>query len=143
MPLKTNSEELPAINLTSMIDVLFLLIIFFMVGTRFSESERQIQLTLPKSASPTAMLSQPSSKIVTMYADGSIEMDGARLNIQQLTTTLVPLVQNYADLRVQLRADTGGSVGQASQVMEAISRAGVKNIGWTMTASRMPGSSIR
>lgn len=107
MPLKTNSEELPAINLTSMIDVLFLLIIFFMVGTRFSESERQIQLTLPKSASPTAMLSQPSSKIVTMYADGSIEMDGARLNIQQLTTTLVPLVQNYADLRVQLRADTG------------------------------------
>jgi biopolymer transport protein ExbD len=143
MPLKTSSEELPAINLTSMIDVLFLLIIFFMVGTRFSESERQIQLTLPKSSSPTAMAAQPSSKVVTMYADGSIELDGQRLSVSQLTSVLAPAVQNYPDIRVQLRADSGGSVGQASQVMEAISRAGVKNVGWTMTASRMPNSPIR
>lgn len=143
MPLKTSSEELPAINLTSMIDVLFLLIIFFMVGTRFSESERQIQLTLPKSSSPTSMAAQPAPKVVTMYSDGSIELDGQRLNTNQLTSALAPAVQNYPDLRVQLRADAGGSVMQASQVMEAISRAGVKNVGWTMTASRMPNAPIR
>ncbi|MFM7976716.1 MAG: ExbD/TolR family protein, partial [Pirellula sp.] len=51
MPLKTSQdEELPSINLTSMIDVLFLLIIFFMVGSRFSEiseAERDITLSVP------------------------------------------------------------------------------------------------
>ena len=36
---------MPTLNLTSMIDVLFLLIIFFMVGTKFVESERQIELS--------------------------------------------------------------------------------------------------
>ncbi len=47
MPLKTSSlEELPSLNLTSMIDVVFLLIIFFMVGTQFTSSERQINLQL-------------------------------------------------------------------------------------------------
>lgn len=143
MPLKTSSEELPAINLTSMIDVLFLLIIFFMVGTRFSESERQIQLTLPKSSSPTTMAAQPAAKIVTMYQDGSIEVDGQRMSASQLTSVLVAAVQNYPDVRVQLRADASGSVLQASQVMEAISRAGVKNVGWTMTASRMPNAPMR
>jgi len=143
MPLKTSSEELPAINLTSMIDVLFLLIIFFMVGTRFTESERQIELTLPKSSSPTSMMHEPSARIVTMFSDGSIELDGQRISASQLTQALVPAVRNYPDLRVQLRADSGGSVGNASTVMEAISRAGVKNVGWTMTASRMPNAPIR
>jgi biopolymer transport protein ExbD len=143
MPLKTSSEELPAINLTSMIDVLFLLIIFFMVGTRFSESERQIQLTLPKSSSPTSMAALPAPKVVTMYSDGNIELDGLRLTSDQLTSALIPAVRDYPDVRVQLRADAGGSVMQASQVMEAISRAGVKNVGWTMTASRMPNAPIR
>ncbi len=143
MPLKTSSEEMPVINLTSMIDVLFLLIIFFMVGTRFSESETQIQLTLPKSSSPSAMIHEPAPRVVTMFSDGTLELDGQRITASQLTSALVPAVQNYPDVRVQLRADSAGSVGQASMVMEAISRAGVKNVGWTMTASRMPGSTIR
>ena len=45
MPIKTTPlDDIPALNLTSMIDVLFLLIIFFMVGTKFIESDRQIEL---------------------------------------------------------------------------------------------------
>ncbi|MFO0013081.1 MAG: ExbD/TolR family protein [Planctomycetota bacterium] len=143
MPLKTSSEELPAINLTSMIDVLFLLIIFFMVGTRFSESEHQIQLTLPKSSSPTSMAAQPAAKVVTMYSDGSIELEGQRLTADQLTNALIPAVQNYPDVSVQVRIDAGGLAGQFSEVLKAISRAGVKNVGWTMTASRMPNAPIR
>jgi biopolymer transport protein ExbD len=143
MPLKTSSEELPAINLTSMIDVLFLLIIFFMVGTRFSESEHQIQLTLPKSSSPTAMAAQPAAKVVTMYSDGRIELEGQQLTVEQLTNALIPAVRNYPDVSVQVRPDAGGSVAQVTSVMQAISRAGVRNIGWTMTASRMPNAPIR
>ena len=139
MPLKTsNSEELPSINLTSMIDVLFLLIIFFMVGTRFTENENQIHLTLPKSSQPGSMLDRPQARIVTVYLDGALELDGQRLNSAQLTSQLTPAVQNYPDLKVQFRADTGCSVGQVSMVMEAISRAGVRNLDWTTTASTMP-----
>ncbi len=53
MPLKTSQlEEMPALNLTSLIDVLFLLIIFFMIGTKFIESERQIELEVPKVNAP-------------------------------------------------------------------------------------------
>ena len=43
MPLKTHQEQLPELNLTSMIDIVFLLIIFFMVGTKFAEIERTCQ----------------------------------------------------------------------------------------------------
>ena len=45
MPLKTTIDELPTLNLTSMIDVLFLLIIFFMVGTEFTDMDRSLRVT--------------------------------------------------------------------------------------------------
>lgn len=48
MPLKTHTDEQPSLNLTSMIDVVFLLIIFFMVGTKFTELERKIGLQVPE-----------------------------------------------------------------------------------------------
>jgi len=144
MPLKTTSnEELPGINLTSMIDILFLLIIFFMVGTRFTESEHQIALKLPKSSSPETMMDRPGEKVVNLYSDGTIEFEGRRLTSDQLTASLVPMVQNYPGLQVRFRPDTGVPVGQASQVMEAISRSGVQDIRWATTASVMPGTRTR
>lgn len=144
MPLKTSqNDELPGINLTSMIDVLFLLIIFFMVGTKFTESEHQISLKLPKSTSPETMVDRPGAKIVNLYADGTIEFEGRRISSQQLTESLVPMVRNYPDLQVRFRPDTGVAVGQASQVMEAISRSGVQDIRWATTASVMPGTQSR
>ena len=48
MPLKTHQDEQPTLNLTPMIDIVFLLIIFFMVGTKFAEMERTVQLEVPK-----------------------------------------------------------------------------------------------
>ena len=50
MPLKLQHDEMPTLNLTSMIDVLFLLIIFFMVATKFDEMERNIEVAVPQVA---------------------------------------------------------------------------------------------
>ena len=60
MPLKTStSEELPSVNLTPMIDIVFLLIVFFMVGTQFTDKERQINLKLPGAGQLKAMVAPP------------------------------------------------------------------------------------
>ena len=47
MPLRTHQDEAPAINLTPMIDIVFNLIIFFMVGARFTELEKKVDLAVP------------------------------------------------------------------------------------------------
>ncbi len=47
MPLKTHQDEQPTLNLTPMIDIVFLLIIFFMVGTKFAEWENKLALKVP------------------------------------------------------------------------------------------------
>ena len=49
MPIKTSAlDEMPTLNLTAMIDILFLLIIFFMLGTKFVEEEHRINIDVPR-----------------------------------------------------------------------------------------------
>ena len=78
MPLKTHIDEQPSLNLTPMIDIVFLLIIFFMVGTKFSELERKIGLKPPSVADNGALSAAPESKVVNVFRDGHIELDNQR-----------------------------------------------------------------
>jgi len=66
MPLKTQFDEQPTVNLTPMIDVVFLLIIFFMVGTQFSELERNIRLQVPEVAGAAALTAAPERRVVNV-----------------------------------------------------------------------------
>ena len=72
MPLKTEPLEDPVINLTSMIDVVMLLIVFFMVGTKFSEEERQTGIQVPSVTDSIAMSGQPDEIIVNVDVDGKV-----------------------------------------------------------------------
>ena len=70
MPLKTHQEDLPAINLTPMIDIVFNLIIFFMVSTRFTEIERKVDLSVPKVGGTANLKEVPRSRTINVYRDG-------------------------------------------------------------------------
>ena len=93
----------PSVDLTPMLDVVFLLLIFFMVSTRF-ESVREVPIELPKVGSSAA--SQESEhRRVQMRADGALFLDGEGLEKSDLETAL-----QRAD-RVVLSADKAVSHG--------------------------------
>ncbi len=75
MPLKTHLDEPPTLNLTAMLDVMFLLIIFFMLGTRFVDDERQIALRVPEVVDRGALDAAAERKTVNVYRDGTITLD--------------------------------------------------------------------
>ena len=67
MPLKIEREDQNAINLTPMIDIVFLLIIFFMVSTKFSElneAERDLSINVPTVSDATALTSAPNLSLI-------------------------------------------------------------------------------
>jgi biopolymer transport protein ExbD len=140
MPLKLNQEELPSINLTSLIDILFLLIIFFMVGTRFSENETQIQIASPKVETNGVMMSRPSSKIVYLKSDGSIQFDGQRVTTDQLTAMLVQAVKNYPDTTVQVKPDKYANFEQFGEICSAVNRSGAKMQSVSLASTPMASS---
>ena len=138
MPLKLNQDELPTINLTSMIDVLFLLIIFFMVGTRFTEDESNIKINLAKVAPNGSMLQGPPSKIVYVAADGSIQFENQRVTPDQLASILTQAVRNYPDTSVQLKPDAKVEYQPLSAVLLAIQQSGARFHGLGNATYQMP-----
>ncbi|MFN7292713.1 MAG: ExbD/TolR family protein [Pirellula sp.] len=143
MPLKVSQEEPAAINLTSMIDVLFLLIIFFMVGTRFSESEGSIEVNLPKIANGGAILNAPKGKIVVLRTDNSVVYDNQKLSIQELSQVLANQRANYPDLKVQFKADGDCSYQSVSIALDAIRKSGITNLELCNAEYQMSGATRR
>ena len=138
MPLKLNQDELPTINLTSMIDVLFLLIIFFMVGTRFTEDESNIKINLAKVAPNGSMMQGPPSKIVYVAADGSIQFENQRVTPDQLANILTQAVRNYPDTSVQLKPDAKVEYQPLSAALIAIQQSGARFHGLGNATYQMP-----
>ncbi len=108
MPLKVTRDEQTSINLTPLIDIVFLLIIFFMVGTRFSElndQEKQIPLDVPTVQPATALTPAPQKRVINVLNDGSIRLDDRTVSLDELRSELIANRKQYADLGVIVRGD--------------------------------------
>lgn len=129
MPLRVNtSEELPSVNLTPMIDVVFLLIIFFMVGTQFSKQERQIEIKLPGVGSMNALMTPPPRREVVVDASGAVFLDGHPVTPLELTSRLSEMRRQYPELAVAVRADAQARQRDVVPIYGAINKAGVTNM---------------
>lgn len=126
MPLKTSTEdELPSINMTPMIDVVFLLIIFFMVGTQFSQQERHIDIQLPGVSTLKSMIAPPQRREVQIDAGGTAYLDGQAVSPLELTNRLADMLRRYPDLKIAVRADAEAKQKFVVPVYGAINKAGV------------------
>lgn len=104
LPPPQSEEEGP--NLTPVIDVVFLLLIFFLVATRFDQEEREISTRLAKvpEASPLSM--PPGEIIINVSKEGEYIVVGQKLSQQQLDSYLAELYRkNPTTQKVQIRAD--------------------------------------
>ena len=128
MPLKTQIDEMPNLNLTSMIDVVFLLIIFFMVGTRFAEIERKITLEVPRVSDHGALSGAPERSVVNVYRDGDITIDGKTVTLAELTTRLTHARSQYAHTGVMVRGDGAGQFQRIAEVLNACKQAGIAEL---------------
>jgi biopolymer transport protein ExbD len=129
MPLKTHHDELPAINLTPMIDIVFNLIIFFMVSTRFTEMEKKVDLSLPAVGGAANLRDVPKSRTISIYRDGSLALDGRNLSLNELRSELAAAHRQIADLEVTIRGDGLTHYQNVAAVMTACRQAGIAEMG--------------
>ena len=129
MPLKTHHDEQPSINMTPMIDIVFLLIIFFMVGTKFTELERKIALEVPQVNDVAALAPAPEKRVVNVYRDGRISLDEQFVTIDELKTRLSAAHSEYQDLGVIVRGDAQTPLQNVATVFGACRNAGIAELG--------------
>jgi len=130
MPLKTHQDELPVLNFTPMVDIVFNLLIFFMVSTQFVDDERKVDLSLPDVSSGTAGLSEvPRSRTINVFKDGTITLDSQPVNVTELRGLLATAHRQYEGLQVTIRGDGAAPYQCVASVMTACRQAGISEMG--------------
>lgn len=130
MPLKTHQDDIPQINLTPMLDIVFNLIIFFMVGTRFSElEERSVDVKVPEVKSAAQLSAIPKTRTINVHRDGKVTLDHKPLTLPQLTAELAESRRQRPDMSVVIRGDAEGRFQNVASVLTACRQAGVSDMG--------------
>ncbi len=127
------------INITPLIDVVFLLLIFFMVSTTF-ERESEIRITLPEASEEQAE-AKPDFILVRIDAQGQIYIDDNPLlnnRVSAIHAALKEQARGVTDLPVIIRADAQVSHQMVIKVMDAARRSGLVNVTF---ATRIPDDS--
>jgi biopolymer transport protein ExbD len=132
MPLKTQTDELPALNLTPMIDVVFLLIIFFMAASKFAEVEADIELQLPEVAAAAPLTSAPKQRTVSVERDGQVNLDGDIVSLGELTSRLASAQREYSQLSVVIRGDAQCDFQYVAAALSACKDANISELGITV-----------
>lgn len=117
------------INLTPLIDVVFLLLIFFMVTTSFTR-ETQIKLELPK-ADVEVMEQDPQIIEISIDKEGRMFINGKGLVNSQMETlkqAIKPLIEKNKDIPVVVSADANTPYQSVVTAMDATSQLGISNL---------------
>lgn len=141
MPLKTHIDEMPTLNVISLVDVLFCLILFLIVGAKFTELERKIGLQLPQVTDGGALTAAPEKKVVNVFRDGQIMLDRRPVSLAELANELASARREYQDLGVLVRGDGAGHFQRVAEVLNACKQAGIAELGISVRladTARMP-----
>ena len=117
----------PALALTSMLDVIFLLLCFFVTVSVFSQWESEISIQLPTAATGEQPERLPGEIIVILAKDGTIRVNGTSLTLDDLQSRLAKISKFYPGQPVIIRADRDTKYESLVAVIDSCRAADVWN----------------
>ena len=121
-------EENYEIPMTSLIDVVFLLLIFFLVATNFNRRETDHSVVLPESESGTRAESVPSRLVVNIRDDGTLVVNGKIMNEHELRALVGEFVSVHPGRPAVIRADARVPYRSVMRVFGICRAGGVKHV---------------
>ncbi|MEO6593435.1 MAG: biopolymer transporter ExbD [Planctomycetota bacterium] len=106
------------LNLTPMVDVVFLLLVFFLAATTFAREEVELDLRLPEAKTGKEGAAGPHL-IVNVFADGRLSVEGREVTMEALRQKLLAAGQRNRDQAVLVRGDHAAQFGVGLQVLDA------------------------
>jgi biopolymer transport protein ExbD len=113
------------INITSLIDVLFLLLIFFMVSSTFLE-QPGIQLELPEAKS--SVLVEQKEFTLFVNQNGTLFLNDSEISLKDLETRIREVLPRMKDVALILKADKDVNYGLVVEVIDAVKNSGLKKL---------------
>jgi len=128
------------VNLTSLIDVLFLLLIFFMLTSTF-RLRGEMDLTLPESSTSQARNADRPERPteIVLRADGSVLLDGTPVDPANLEEALLATTDDPANARVTLSAEALAKHADVVRLLDVVRQAGFGGVSLGTEVQRFQG----
>ncbi len=118
-------QEIP---LAPLIDVIFLLLIFFVSASVYQQIEAELSVTLPTASEARQNPRQAGEIIVNIREDGALVMNGREMSLETLTKILIQVADGYPGQAVKIRGDESARLGRAMDVLNACAKADIWNV---------------
>lgn len=127
MKIAVRRRRAPSIIIVSLVDILTILLIFFVVSTTFKKDQPEVQINLPESQTATNAPAETEHAIVSVNAEDNVLLDGRPIPVDELQQAVTELPATRRST-LALQADKKASFGTIIKVMDALKLAGVKNL---------------
>ncbi len=118
----------PGFQIAPMVDIVFLLLIFFLVTWNFSRSETELDVKVPKAREGKETRRAVGEVIINVKADGVVVMNRRQMNPAELQDTLQKIASLYPDQAVILRGDENTDYRHVVEVLDICRRANIWNV---------------
>jgi len=114
------------LEITPLIDIVFLMLIFFLVASRLEQADRSIDVVLPRASEAKPLTSRPEEFVINVDRSGGLFAGALKVDADELAGRLRQAVaDNPATLSVVVRADENVAHKHVVAAMNACVRAGV------------------
>ena len=127
MRFRKKKDDEPRISIAPLIDIVFLLLIFFMVTFHY-DIAAGVQIKLPKVTKKTASPDAESRIILIVDKDANIYIDGKKIDMETLKSRLTEEVKSRGILNLVLQADSDVKHGKVVEIMDMAKASGINSI---------------
>ncbi|MBE2284332.1 MAG: biopolymer transporter ExbD [Prosthecobacter sp.] len=125
MNLRPRRRPVPQIPIVSLIDIMVILLIFFVATTTFKKDKTQVKITLPESKSLGGSAPAPESRVaISIDKEQKIFLDGKPVDLDKLAIAITSLKDAKPGMKLELQADTTAALGVLVKVWDALRDAG-------------------
>ncbi len=129
MNMLPDQEEKVELGMASLIDCVFLLLIFFLVTTMLKQDLKEVDISLPVSTSSLEVPPDESRLVIAVDREGDLYCEGMPISLQLLHDKLRQVEQESPDRRIRLDADEDSPFGRVVEVLDALQFRNLRNVG--------------
>lgn len=117
----------PDLNIIPMIDIMFFLLVFFMLSTMYMVEQKTIPVNLPQATS--AAIDNKTNFTITLKDDGSIYLEDQQTDIQTLLMQATKEQKNNPSFAIIIRADKDINYDKVVSFIDTLKKAGITRFG--------------
>ena len=126
-------------QLAPMIDILLLLLSFFIISWQFSRSETELNVSVPTAQEGAESKQQRGEIIINVLPDGTVRVEGLEVDLTQLHSKLSAIAARFENQPVRIRGDGKVAYQRIVEVIDTCQKAGIWNISFATQSPKTEG----